>query len=483
MQFQIARFSQKIQLKRLISRYRGILAIALIAFIWILGRPYLTVRNAQLEYFSQGDGDLAPFSYTPRVMPDLSDEEVITSNTFEAMANYCKSRIAGDLRVGDFSELSLRVRLYAAYFKTASRGNVFAYLEGQLFGWWLGGRVENLLASFIIQRGIVMTTGNAYLKFAIHAIRTLRLLSCNLPIHVIFNGNEDLSIEAVNFLRNQTAVQVTNLSEYLDTSALGLANWDVKPFALLFCPFEEAILMDADTVWMQNPEVLFNSTAYQEHGALFFKDRTLFSAAWDKARWLASLAPEPLSVNMQSSRILRGSSIYEQEAGVVVVNKRQHLIPLLTTCLLNLPGWKEPIRAETHGEKETFWLGWEMSASPYSFSPFTAGAIGTIPFQEGALNNSTVEMTGHLAHAHPDTGDLLWFNDGIVENKRDVDWAGLLGSWTHFGWEGSWTPYLTLHTKPQPLCQAQIDLLEKIKGLFSHDPLGRGDPVSVINVG
>jgi alpha 1,3-mannosyltransferase len=43
--------------------------------------------------------------------------------------------------------------------------------------------------------------------------------------------------------------------------------------------FQQAILMDADTVFLQAPEVLFSQPTYLEKGALFFQDRTLFSVS------------------------------------------------------------------------------------------------------------------------------------------------------------------------------------------------------------
>jgi alpha 1,3-mannosyltransferase len=62
-------------------------------------------------------------------------------------------------------------------------------------------------------------------------------------------------------------VIATLSDEFMD---LRHGSWAVKPFAILASQFEQVMLIDADVVFVQPPEVLFDHAGYRETGALFF---------------------------------------------------------------------------------------------------------------------------------------------------------------------------------------------------------------------
>ena len=62
----------------------------------------------------------------------------------------------------------------------------------------------------------------------------------------------------------------------LENAIVGIGGWAIKPFALLVSSFAEAVLMDADVLFVQKPEVLFEHPEYATTGTLFFHDRSLF---------------------------------------------------------------------------------------------------------------------------------------------------------------------------------------------------------------
>jgi hypothetical protein len=56
------------------------------------------------------------------------------------------------------------------------------------------------------------------------------------------------------------------------------AVWRLRGFfckiaALILSPFDHTMLIDLDVVWFQKPDLLFESEAYKNTGALFFRDR------------------------------------------------------------------------------------------------------------------------------------------------------------------------------------------------------------------
>jgi hypothetical protein len=53
--------------------------------------------------------------------------------------------------------------------------------------------------------------------------------------------------------------------------------------------------MDADVVFLKSPQVLFDSSLFREHGALFFHDRTLFQSSRETIAFFKSIMPNPPS--------------------------------------------------------------------------------------------------------------------------------------------------------------------------------------------
>lgn len=76
-------------------------------------------------------------------------------------------------------------------------------------------------------------------------------------------------------------ISTLNIKSVVDDSTLHLANgsWAVNPFALLASNFEQILLLDADDVSLQEPEVIFEShSGYRETGTLLFHNRLLRKA-------------------------------------------------------------------------------------------------------------------------------------------------------------------------------------------------------------
>jgi len=106
----------------------------------------------------------------------------------------------------------------------------------------------------------------------------------------------------------------------------------------------------------------------------------------NKKRWLQQILPKPISRQVKQSRMWTGDSGHMQESGVVVVDKWRHFIALLFVTRMNGPdrdGNKDEGRVGVYdmvyGDKETFWLGWELVGDQeYSFHQGDAGTMGTV---------------------------------------------------------------------------------------------------------
>ncbi|KAF7183913.1 hypothetical protein CNMCM7691_004335 [Aspergillus felis] len=318
-------------------------------------------------------------------------------------------------------------------------------------------------------RGLVFSAGDNQAPFLLASIPAIRQLGCDLPIEVMYLGDQDLSQDMREQLEALPGVTTRDLRQMVDDRGWKLAGWAGKPFAILFSSFREAIFIDADSLFLQNPEIMFEDEAYQKTGALFFKDRLMMPES--KKRWLQEILPRPVSNKAMVSRFWTGQSGHMQESGVVVVDKWRHFIALLLVTRMNGPdrdGDKSKhttgvydmvygtsclsavhdfalLRtngANKTGDKETFWLGWELIGDlDYAFHDGDAGVMGTLektPTVKGqaaqaelAKINATDEATGvapemyticapQLLHLDR-SGRPLWFNGWLLPNKFDKD--------------------------------------------------------------
>lgn len=395
----------------------------------------------------------------------------------ELLTDFLLEDLSRKLRTGDIYNYASKIRLYKKMRSQRSSGafsnqaeEIYKKLHDQLFKWVLRRHrsVEEFQRSFK-GRGYVVCAGGKYVKLAIHAIKVIRLLGSNLPVEVFYNGEEDINPKQHEYLAKMKNVQVHDLHKFVDAKELGLEKWDIKPFALLASSFAEAVLIDADTVFVHNPDMLFDDPGYISAGTAFFYDRTLYGYIPGNATaWIDTIIPEPLSTTIKSSRFYNRKTNYEMEAGVVLVDKSRRLMGLISTCRLNFPDFKEELHRFTHGDKESFWLGQEMAAEPYYFIPTMSGSFGMV----SESDKGEKQVCGKAAHFDKNER-LFWFNDGIVENKHEArsDPSNL----QFYGIEGRWN-VLCLINEPKPIDAGSKMNLHRILSNFERDPLEMGNP-------
>lgn len=313
------------------------------------------------------------------------------------------------------------------------------------------------------QRGIVIVTGEKYFPMAVHAIRTIRYWNCQWPIEVWYIGDDDLSpIHQEAFRKLDSGVKTVDATTIFNNDILKLSGWDVKPFAMLGSAFSEVILMDADAVWMQPPEMVFNTKEYQETGTLFFADRTLHHKHLEYDQWFAKILPSPLSASLQATRMYKKETDYEMESGVVVMDKSRVLIGLLIACRLNRPDIRSVMHKWTYGDKETFWIGFEAAGViPYAFH---SGAVGSVDGQCGHLGHFIYPI---IDGSNSQLPEIFWFNDGVVKNKAKSPWT-LLAEMDTVSIGNQWAG-LCMKAPEKSLTLPQKVHIEAIKDLWNPE--------------
>lgn len=184
-------------------------------------------------------------------------------------------------------------------------------------------------------RGIVLTAGNDQVAYLLTQIPILRQLGCNLPIEVMYAGDNDLNRDSRQDLEDLDGVVTRDIMAMVKPVGWDVASWAAKPFAILLSSFREAIFIDADSFFFVNPEVMFDDPGYVKTGALFFRDRLIMPES--KKSWLQSILPQPVSKNVKHSRLWKGESGHQQESGVMVVDKYRHFLAMLFVTRMNGP--------------------------------------------------------------------------------------------------------------------------------------------------
>ncbi|KAI4724851.1 putative alpha-1,3-mannosyltransferase [Aureobasidium sp. EXF-10728] len=233
-------------------------------------------------------------------------------------------------------------------------------------------------------RGMVLTFNEDQTHMVLTSIRSLRKLGSTMPVEVMYYGEGDLGQEYRELLEEIPGVVTRDMSTMVDDVGWELRGWALKPWAMLMSSFQEVLFMDADVLFFANPEILFEDPQYLETGALFFKDRNL--GREDKRKWLKKVLPLPISNKVKHNRLWTKESGHMQDSGVVLVDKWRHFVPLLLTARLN--GIDRDTKGETgkkgvyemvYGDKETFWLSWEMAGVlDYAFHNGSTGILGVL---------------------------------------------------------------------------------------------------------
>ncbi len=156
-------------------------------------------------------------------------------------------------------------------------------------------------------KGIVISLGKRDFQYACHLIRGIQNgLGSTLPIQKAYAGNEDLPLkyrEKLVSLGNN--IETLDLLLLIDDTIMDLANgrYAIKPVAMLLSSFEQVMVVDADPVFLQPPEILFENEGYRATGTYFFQDRLMYRNAFPerRERWNSHLKYNPLSATFSNS--------------------------------------------------------------------------------------------------------------------------------------------------------------------------------------
>jgi len=261
---------------------------------------------------------------------------------------------------------------------------------------WMMQKLKKDWQDFVLQippypdgfkgRGIVVCAGGIrYFTCAWININTLRRQGCNLPIEVWYTGNE-LSDEAIGAFRELNVI-CKNARDHAGGEPQGYA---LKPFAIINSAFKEVLYLDADNNSTKDPSYLFDSTEYQDHGAIFWPD--FWTTAKDNPIWEIVGSEDHDSI--------------EQESGQILINKEK-CWKELHLCLyfnLNSKYYYEMLL----GDKDTFRFAWKALHTPYYM-------IDTAVGQCGYLTGNEDSFFGVSMVQHDCSGRILFIHRNLLK--------------------------------------------------------------------
>ncbi|KEF57466.1 uncharacterized protein A1O9_05383 [Exophiala aquamarina CBS 119918] len=287
--------------------------------------------------------------------------------------------------------------------------------------------LEQLRGRFVRgSEGLVITTGKKRFRYACHLILSLRhVLKSELPIQIAYAGENDLPKAYRDFIVGiAPGITTFDVTTVFEDQTLNLPNggWAIKAFAILGSTFEQVMLLDADDVFLQPPDVIFaEHPDYLKTGTLLFHDRLLWQGAFKErhAWWEKELENTTLSDTIKQSKVFMEGYAEEGDSGVVVADKSRLdvFIGLLHIGWQNTRDVREAYTyRQGHGDKESWWFGFELTETPYSMEPHYAAITGHAKIgQDGNREDRVCSFTiAHVDHK----ARLLWFNGSFLKNKE-----------------------------------------------------------------
>lgn len=427
-------------------------AVLVTCLVFLLGIFYLYQPSFRLEsntLLDTSSSSHAPEAIISNFEPKLTTDLVQYFEDFPLVPPYKdrfgelgrRTRVLRDLLVSADNNHAPSQRNFLVETVDKTALILFPFLGGRPTHPNSAGGLTNLRSSIVPGSvGIVIPAGNNNVRFAAHLISSLRnVLNSGLPIQIVYAGDGDLSASNRLFLAGLVessgqALDFLDILTVFDDSTLKLqeGGWAIKPFAVLGSRFEKVILLDSDAVFLQKPEALLDHAGFQRTGALLFRDRLLWQHAFsDRHKWWHSQIKRP-SGELNTSLVWTQEYAEEGDSGVVVVDKSRTdvFMGLLHICWQNSYEVREEVTYKiTYGDKETWWMGFELAGSSYEMEKHYGAIVGweteLEPESEDsedkreARDEPSTKKVCSFVIAHVDEReDLIWYNGGLLKNKK-----------------------------------------------------------------
>jgi hypothetical protein len=231
--------------------------------------------------------------------------------------------------------------------------------------------------------GIVIAAGGArYFANAWVCVRMLRRWGCRLPVQFWYLGAREMTAEMKGLV---DALDVTCVDAYEVRQrhpARLLGGYELKAYALYHSPFRHVLLLDADNVPLADPSLLFESSAYLDHGAVFWPDYGI-ETPLPTGRLVAE---HPIWTVL---RLVPGGP--ELESGQMCIDKGRCGRELRLALWMN--EHSDFFNRYLWHDKDTFQFAWRMLDRPFT-------VVGERPVDIGGAAIGQRDFAGHILFQH-----------------------------------------------------------------------------------
>ncbi|KAF4045511.1 putative Mannosyltransferase [Phytophthora infestans] len=272
-------------------------------------------------------------------------------------------------------------------------------------------------------KAIVLCMHDSVVPMGLSLVRELRCLGSQELIQVYHCFPDELSATSRDklFAADSRLEIVDVCSDLVESGKLDeetarhFRSWWIKPLALYHSNAPEVMLLDVDDLFMRDPAVLRTTEGYKRTGTTFFYDRVLPSDhffnhkdeknvsylenvlhTFDYASIGVKEGYEP-SEYLKQSFAYRGETAHEQDSSLVLVDKSR------AGQAMDALWWlitKERFKNDfSYGDKEAFWLSFELSKQDYFFSPWGVSVVDSSTDRDLERHNDS--LCGSIAHYMP----------------------------------------------------------------------------------
>ncbi|KAF4027673.1 putative Mannosyltransferase [Phytophthora infestans] len=283
-----------------------------------------------------------------------------------------------------------------------------------------------------------MCMHNGAVPLGLSLVRELRCLGNQEVIQIYHCSPEEMSNNSRNLLleadNNLEIVDVcTDLvakGKLTQDRARHFRSWWIKPLAMYHTDIKEVLLVDIDDIFLRDPAVLRATEGYKKTGTTFFYDRVLSSKEFfnqdvDGEQYLRKLLKEfdyakyglPMGstpskhLSPQTSYAWRRQTSHEQDSSLVAIDKSRAGKAL--DIMLFLITEQHFVHEFSYGDKETFWLSYELAKQEYFFSPWGVSGISSSTNNDMENHNDT--LCGSIVQYMPvedETSEVLRRGNG-----------------------------------------------------------------------
>ncbi|RLN73547.1 hypothetical protein BBJ28_00013618 [Nothophytophthora sp. Chile5] len=409
----------------------------------------LDVDNEGLRLLTVANRAAVPSSGHRKLLVLLLLLVVINMATVTFMASYLD---AGSSGTSSFDSIDVRTNnlLIHAFSTNAivleDEGFVFPYLDLPIYqrGEWFDKNVSR-------ERGVLLCMHDGVLAMGLSLIRELRCLGNEELVQVYHCGPNELSIESRDMLFGaDNRLELVDVCTDLVARGViskGLAskfrNWWIKPLAMYHTDVRHVMLMDVDDIVIKDPAALRDLEGYQSTGTTFFYDRVISNysdfvngddgnekylkklfATFDYARFNVTEGAAP-SEHALESFAYKGKTCHEMDSSLVLIDKGRTSQTVLDIMLWFIT--EERFRFTfSWGDKETFWLSFEMAHAPYFFSPWGVSVVSSTPNKDMAKHPDS--LCGSILQYVPVAGqdaEMLYVNGRALLDPypQGIDYA------------------------------------------------------------